>query len=133
MAENQGPTAGLTPYLISADAAAQLAFYVRAFGAVEQLRHLAEDGKRFMHLHLLINDAPMMMCDAFPEYGHPAQAPAGFTLHLQVDDADAWWKRATEAGATVAMPLEDQFWGDRYGQVIDPFGVRWSIGSSRKA
>ncbi|MET0338109.1 MAG: VOC family protein [Caulobacter sp.] len=134
MADNQQtPTGGLTPYLVSADASAQRDFYIKAFGATEAMSHKAEDGKRYMHLHLLINGASLLMCDAFPEYGHAAQTPAGFTLHLQVDDADTWWKRATDAGATVAMPIEDQFWGDRYGQVIDPFGVRWSIGSPKKA
>lgn len=54
-------------------------------------------------------------------------------MHLQVDDADLWWNRAVEAGATVVLPLETQFWGDRYGQVKDPFGFTWSIGQSKKA
>ena len=54
--------------------------------------------------------------------------PRGMTIHLHVDDADSWFNRAVAAGARAAMPLEDMFWGDRYGQVADPFGYRWSIG-----
>jgi PhnB protein len=72
-----------------------------------------------------------MLSDDFPEYrgGQPAPAPASVTLHLQVDDADRWWNRAVEAGAAVTMPIADQFWGDRYGHLKDPFGHSWSIGA----
>jgi PhnB protein len=59
--------------------------------------------------------------------------PSAVTLHLEVDDADAWWKRAVEAGATVRFALADQFWGDRYGQLVDPFGHTWSVASKIKA
>ena len=58
------------------------------------------------------------------------ESHGGYTLHLQVDDADAWWKRAVEAGAEPLMPVTDMFWGDRYGQFRDPFGVRWSVGTT---
>lgn len=69
------------------------------------------------------------MSDDFPECrgGGEAPPPQGVTIDLQVDDADEWWKRAVDAGATIDMPLADQFWGDRYGQVRDPFGHTWSI------
>ena len=69
------------------------------------------------------------MWDFFPEYGGKAEAPAGVIIHLEVDDAEAWWKRAVDAGATVTMPIEDTFWGMRYGQLRDPFGHGWSIGA----
>ena len=131
----QGPTAGITPHLTipSRGGEAALEFYGRAFGAQVLDRKLAEDGERLMHAHLIINGASLMLHDEFPEYGHPADVvPAGFTLHLQVDDADEWWDRALSAGASPIMPLADQFWGDRYGQVKDPFGHCWSIGAPIK-
>jgi len=112
------------------NAAEAIDFYCRAFGASDGGRHMSDDGKRIMHAHLTINGGALMLNDDFPEMagGHEAAAPAGTTLHLQVDDADAWWDRAIEAGAIVRFPLDDQFWGDRYGQVTDPFGFAWSIG-----
>ena len=134
----QGPTTGLTPHLQIGDARASdaIAFYTAAFGAVEQRRMVADDGKRLMHAHLIINGASLMLHDEFPEYVDPAEAdsgpPRGITLHLQVDDADAWFARAVAAGARVTMPLSDQFWGDRYAQVADPFGHHWSIGAPLK-
>ena len=130
--EEQGPQTGLTPHLGIRDgrAAEAIDFYKAAFGAEEQMRMPADDGKRLMHAHLTINGASLMLADDFPEYtGKAAGPPEGCTLHLQVTDADAAWNRAVEAGATVKMELADQFWGDRYGQVEDPFGHRWSIGA----
>lgn len=135
----QGPTTGLTPHLQigNSRAADAITFYSAAFGATEQARMLADDGKRLMHAHLIINGGSLMLHDEFPEYVDPADddsgPPRGLTLHLQVDDADAWFDRAVAAGATVKMPVADQFWGDRYGQVADPFGFRWSIGSPLKS
>jgi PhnB protein len=132
-ASNQGPTTGLTPHLTISgkDASEAIDFYAAAFGADEQVRMLADDGKRLMHAHLIINGGSLMLNDDFPEYRGPADVgsgpPSGVTLHLQVDDADAWFARAVAAGATVKMPLQDMFWGDRYGQVEDPFGYRWAI------
>jgi len=133
--ENQGPTTGLTPHLAIADKRASEAidFYVKAFGATEQARMPADDGVRLMHAHLLINGASLMMHDDFPEYTGGAMAPpSGVTLHLQVDDTDAWYNRAIDAGATPRMPPEDMFWGDRYAQITDPFGHSWSIGTPVK-
>lgn len=129
----QGPTGGVTPHLAITDerAHAAIAFYEAAFGAVKAMEPmLADDGRRIMHAHLIVNGGSLMLCDDFPEYrGHPSPTEGPVTLHLQVDDADAWFARAIGAGATVAMPLSDQFWGDRYGQVTDPFGQTWSIGA----
>ena len=70
-----------------------------------------------------------MLSDPFPEFGHPLKEPQGFNLLLAVDEVDAWWKRAIEAGAEIVMPLELQFWGDRYGQLRGPFGVTWAMAS----
>lgn len=132
----QGPTNGLTPHINIRDgrAAEAIDFYTNAFGATEQRRMMADDGKRIIHAHLQINGASLMLNDDFPEMrgGAAAQAPQGIVLHLQVDDADTWWNRATAAGAEIRFPIQDQFWGDRYGHVADPFGYTWSIGSPIK-
>ena len=74
---------------------------------------------------------PLMLSDDFPEYGDraPVGRPEGQRLHLALEDADQAWSRAVGAGAEVTMPLADQFWGDRYGQLRDPFGHHWSIGA----
>jgi PhnB protein len=115
-------------------AADAIEFYKRAFGAEEMTRAPAEGSTKLMHAHLRINGDSIMLADDFPEWkgGVEAGAPTGITLHLQVDDADRWWNRAVEAGATVTMPLADQFWGDRYGSLKDPYGHSWSIGSPVK-
>jgi uncharacterized glyoxalase superfamily protein PhnB len=121
---------GVAPYLNVSDASAAAEFYKRAFGAVElDRRTLGEDG-RLIHCHLHINGGSVMLSDPFPEHGCPFEAPQAFTLLVPVQDADAWWSRATAAGAEVVMPLELQFWGDRYGQVRDPFGVIWAVVSA---
>ena len=127
----QGPAGGVVAHLTIRDnrAAEAVDFYRRAFGAESAMEpHLADDGKRIMHAHLLINGGHLMLNDNFPEYGGAASPPGSVTLHLQVQDADAAWQRAIDAGATERMPLADQFWGDRYGQLVDPFGFTWSIG-----
>ncbi len=134
--ETRGPTSGLTPHLSigGGHAAEAIDFYKAAFGAEEMMRMPSDDGKRLMHAHLKVNGASLMLADDFPEYsGKAAGAPEGVSLHLQVPDADAAWQRALDAGASVKMELADQFWGDRYGQVEDPFGHRWSIGSPLNA
>jgi len=127
---NQGPAGGITAHLtINGNRAADaINFYSQAFGAEEIGRHMADDGKRIMHAHLKLNGGSLMLNDDFPEFGHGTAEPAGVTLHLQVPDADAAWQRALDAGAQERFPLADQFWGDRYGQVTDPFGFIWSIG-----
>lgn len=110
---------------------AAIDFYARAFGATEEFRNYGEDGERIMHARIRVHGAAILISDDFPEFrgGAPAPAPTGVTIHLEVDDADRWWKRAVDAGAQVRMELADQFWGDRYGQLIDPFGHSWSIGA----
>ena len=129
------PYSRVSPYLTIRGGRGQeaVAFYERAFGAREAYRNLAEDGRRLMHAHLKINGETVMLSDDFPEFtGREAPAPGGVTVHLEVDDADAWWDRAVQAGAEIKMPLADQFWGDRYGQLRDPFGHSWSIASKSK-
>ena len=134
--DQQGPASGVTPHLtISGRRAAEaVEFYKAAFGARELHKVPTDDG-RLMHCHLAINGGSLMLNDDFPEYhgGQGVSDPAAVTLHLQVEDADAIFTQAVGAGATVLMALEDQFWGDRYGQVRDPFGHRWSIGSPVRA
>lgn len=123
---------GVTPYLMLDGAVRAAEFYKRAFNATEVARHPVDDKGRTMHVHLYVNGGSLMLSDCYPEHGHPYLAPQGFLLHLAVDDVDAWWNRAVEAGAEVLLPLQVMFWGDRYGQVRDPFGVRWSMGAPAK-
>ena len=130
------PLTGITPYLSIASRGGQAAveFYGRAFGAVEIRRMLADDGERLIHAHLHINGGSVMLSDEFPEMGGEVDVvPKAVMLHLSVDDADEWWARAITAGCAPLQPLADQFWGDRYGQLKDPFGHCWSIGSPIKA
>ena len=123
---------GVAPYLGVSDAAKAADFYVKALGANEVLRMPPDDKGRYMHIHLVINGGSLMLADAFPDHGHPLETPGAFTLHLQVDDADAWWKRAVGAGAESLMPVTDMFWGDRYGVVTDPYGHNWSFATHIK-
>lgn len=119
----------VTPHLVCEGAAEAIDFYRHAFGAVEAARLPGPDG-RILHAELRIGDSPVMLCDAFPEHGSRgplALQGTAVAIHLYVPDADAAWERALAAGARPAMPLADTFWGDRYGQVVDPFGHRWSI------
>jgi len=122
------PVSGVTPHIHPSNASDAAEFYKKAFAAEEAMRMPADDGKRLMHCHLIINGGPLFLADCFPEYGYPHQNAQGYTLHLQVDDPQAWWDRAVSAGAEIAEPMQKQFWGDRYGLLKDPFGIRWSIG-----
>jgi uncharacterized glyoxalase superfamily protein PhnB len=124
---------GVAPYLTVGGASRAAAFYKKAFGA-EVVAQIPEDDQgRTMHIHLYINGGSVMLSDAFPEHGHALEKPQGFMLHLQVDDVDAWWNRAVEAGAQIVTPLQVMFWGDRYGQLRDSFGVMWSMGAPDKS
>jgi PhnB protein len=121
-------TAGVVPYLNIDGASEASAFYQKAFGAKEIARMPGEDGKRLMHCHLEINGGSLMIADNFPEMGFPAvQRTMSDVMHLIVDDGDAWWSRAINAGCKQDMPFERAFWGDRYGVMTDPFGVRWAL------
>jgi PhnB protein len=122
----------LTPHLTVEGADKYIDFLKRAFGAVESSRSPGPGGK-LMHAEVRIGDSVLMLNDHFPEFGSPpiAQGFWPITFHLYVPDADATFAQATAAGCEATMPLADQFWGDRYGQVKDPFGFRWAI-STRK-
>jgi len=126
------PRGGLVPYLTVDGAKKAADFYVRAFGAQIAAMHPLDEKGRTMHIHLYVNGSSLMLSDAYPEHGHPYEKPQGFNLTLQVEGIDAWWKRAVDAGATVIMPVQKMFWGDRYGQLRDPFGVMWSMNEPAK-
>jgi PhnB protein len=123
----------LSPHLTVADAAAAIDFYGKAFDAVEVMRLPRPDGK-LVHASVRINGFLVMLNDDFPEMSDgksmtpPSLGGTPVTIHLTVPDVDAAFQRALDAGATVVVPLEDQFWGDRYGMVEDPFGHHWSLG-----
>jgi uncharacterized glyoxalase superfamily protein PhnB len=123
---------GLVTYLQVDGAMKAADFYKRAFGAEIALAHPVDDKGRTMHVHLYVNGSSLMMGDAYPEHGHPLQKPRAFNLTLQVDDIDRWWRRAVDAGAEVVMPVADMFWGDRYGQLRDPFGVLWAMNQPKR-
>ncbi|MDT5298732.1 MAG: PhnB protein [Mycobacterium sp.] len=123
----------VAPHLVVDDAAAAIDFYVKAFGATEYGRVPHPDG-RLVHAALDINGSMVMLNDDFPEYSDgksstpKALGGTPVTIHLQVVDVESAFQRAVDAGATVIAPLEDQFWGDRYGVIRDPFGHHWSLG-----
>ena len=119
----------LTPYLAVRDAARAIAFYQEAFGAVERSRLAESDGK-IGHAELQIGDSILMLSDEFPEWG--AISPEGLSgtpvrIFLYTDDIDTLWARAVAAGATVMVPLANQFYGDRSGRLKDPFGHYWGL------
>jgi PhnB protein len=119
----------LTPHLVCANASDAIAFYTKAFNAVELHRLPAANGK-LMHAAMKIGDSVFMMMDEAPQWGAlgpKALKGTSVTIHIYVEDVDAVFKQAVDAGATVIMPVSEMFWGDRYGQVEDPFGHRWSI------
>jgi PhnB protein len=121
---------GVTPYVQVSDSRAAAALYERAFGATTLALMPMESGK-IIHGHIRINGGPLFLCDPFPEHGHALEEPKGYTLHLQVDDAKAWFDRAVAAGGfAVVMPVDRMFWGDDYGQLRDPYGILWSVGST---
>jgi len=118
---------GVVAYLLVNGAAKASEFYQRAFAATEVARQPVDDKGRTMHVHLYVNGSSLMLSDPFPEYGHALEPPQAFDLMLQVDDIDAWFARAVAAGAEVITPVQEMFWGARYGQLRDPFGVKWSM------
>ena len=119
----------VTPHLVCAGAADAIAFYKKAFNAQELAQLAGPDGK-LMHGMIKIGDSALMLVDEYPQWdslGPKARNGTSVTLHLYVEDADAQFKQAIDAGCEVRMPLADMFWGDRYGIVQDPFGHLWSI------
>lgn len=121
----------VTPHLVCAGAADAIEFYKKAFNAVEAGRVPGPQGK-LLHALIHIGDSAVMLVDEFPEWCSLAPTSlegSPVTLHLYVEDVDAFVARAVAAGAKVTMPVADMFWGDRYCKVEDPFGHHWSIAS----
>src|SRR5436305_7658758 len=119
----------LTPHIVVRGAAEASDFYARAFGAHERSRVPVPDG-RIMSLELAVGDSTVMLADEFPEMGVVSPQTVGGTsvvLQINSDDADALWERAVSAGAEPLHPLADGFWGERHGQLADPFGHKWGI------
>jgi PhnB protein len=120
---------GVTPHLVVPDAAEAAGWYSGAFGAEEESR-IPLPGGRVMTVELRFGGAPVHVASEFPEAGIVSPATIGGTatvLQIDTDDADALWARALEAGAEPRHELADQFWGERHGQLTDPFGHRWNV------
>ena len=119
----------VTPHIVCAGAAGAIEFYKKAFGAVEAARLPGPDGK-LMHGMIRINGSPVMLVDENPQWGIVSPKSlkgTPVTIHLYVEDADAFVAKAVAAGAKVTMPVAEQFWGDRYGVIEDPYGHKWSV------
>lgn len=119
----------VTPHLVCAGAAAAIEFYKKAFNATEVGRLPGPQGK-LMHAMLRIGDSSVMLVDEFPDCGSlgpKSLKGSPVTIHLYVEDVDAFFRHAVAVGAKATMPLEDMFWGDRYGRLEDPFGHHWSV------
>ena len=131
---DQPKLSGVMPHLICKDAAGAIAFYKRAFGATETMR-LPDKNGMLMHAAIMVNGGTVMLMDEYLDYGARSPKTIGGTsvvLHLSVPDVDAAVGKAVAEGATVIMPVDDMFWGDRYGEIEDPFGHRWSISTPVK-
>lgn len=132
-AEN-GPFS-LTPYIIVKGADAAIKFYERVFGAREKFR-LADPEGHIGHAELSIGDGELMLADELPSFGALSPATVGGTsvkLHLYVANVDTVVKRAEAAGATVLRPVQDQFYGDRSGMIVDPFGHQWFVATRKES
>jgi uncharacterized glyoxalase superfamily protein PhnB len=124
----------ITPHLAVRDAAKALAFYAKAFGAEEHFR-MPGPGGIVMHAEMQIGDSKFMLGEEDPERGASSPQTIGgspVSLMVYVKDVDAAFERAEKAGCTVQMPLEDMFWGDRYGKLQDPFGHHWSLATHKE-
>jgi PhnB protein len=129
---------GLIPHLVCSPCTEAIEFYKKAFGAEEVSRMLAPDGRRIMHASIRIGKSYLFLVDDFPEFcgGKASTATAlkgtPVSIHHYVENCDAAFKRAVDAGATVLMAPADMFWGSRYGSVTDPFGHKWSFATHQK-
>jgi len=121
------------PHLTTKGAAKAIDFYKKAFGATELNRFAMPDGS-IMHATIKIGNGVVMLNDEFPQFGSIAPQSGGSPVFMMmyVPDVDATFKRAVDAGAQVKMPVEDQFWGDRYGLIVDPFGHYWEIATHKE-
>jgi PhnB protein len=123
---------GVVPYLSVDGVLKALEFYKRAFGAELAAMHPPDEKGRTMHAHVYINGSSVMLSDFYPEHGHPKVEPQGFTIVILTQNIDADYQRAVDAGAKAIMPPADMFWGDRYGQLKDPFGVTWAMNQVKR-
>jgi PhnB protein len=124
----------ITPHIVVDDAAAAADWYKQILGAEERNR-IEVPGGKLMQVELRFGDSAVMLADEFPEAGVLSPLSIGGTatvLHLYTDDVDAIWNRALDAGAEVRQPLHDAFWGERYGQITDPFGHRWGLAQHQR-
>jgi PhnB protein len=125
---------GLTPHLFVRDADGAVAFYRRVFGAAELLRNSLPDG-RVLFVELAVGPTRLLVSEETPTLGALAPPTIGGSpvlLHVEVQDVDAVARRAVDAGAVVEMPVQEMFWGERYGVVRDPFGHRWAVSTARE-
>jgi uncharacterized glyoxalase superfamily protein PhnB len=125
---------GLTPHLFVRDADAAVAFYRTAFGAAELLRNCLPDG-RVLFVELAVGPARLLVSEETPSLRALAPLTIGGSpvlLHVEVEDVDAVARQAVDAGAVVEMPVQEMFWGERYGVVVDPFGHRWAVSTARE-
>lgn len=128
------PQTQVIPHLTCRNAKAAIEFYKQAFGA-EATCALEDPQGRIMHGAISIDGVPIYLVEEYPECGGVSPQALGgspVSIHLQVADCDAVFDRAVEAGCTVAMPLEDMFWGDRFGLLVDPFGHKWSVATTKR-
>lgn len=119
----------VTPHLVCAGAAQAIEFYKKAFNAQELARVPGPDG-RLLHACLQVGDSAVMLVDEYPEWESKSPKTLNgtpVTIHLYVENADAFAEHAVNAGAKSILPVQEMFWGDRYGMIEDPFGHRWSI------
>ena len=123
-----------TPHLIIKGASKAIEFYKKAFGA-EELFSMPGPGGSVMHAEIKIGDSVIYLADEAPDWGCVGPQTlkgSSVTIHLYVPDCDAAYDRAVKAGATASMPLQDMFWGDRYGKITDPFGHVWSLATHKE-
>ena len=132
-AQYGAPKGGVVAYLTVEGALKASAFYQAAFGGEQAGLYPPDETGRTMHVHLYINGSSVMLSDAYPEHGCGYEKAQGFNLALMVADVDAAFQRAVEAGAVAVMAPTDMFWGDRYAQIRDPFGVLWAFNGPQKA
>lgn len=124
----------VTPYLVISGASRAIEFYKKAFNAKVLSRNALPDGK-ILNAQIKIGDSIVMLSEEFPSSDAKSPTSLGtstVTLHIYSKDAEKLWQQAISAGAKITMPMENQFWGEHYGQLADPFGHRWSISKQVK-
>lgn len=125
----------VTPYLTVNNGSNAIEFYKKAFNAEELFRETIPNGKKILHARMRIGDSTVRLSEEFP--GSIQKSPVSLgsttvTLHIYTENVDGLWQQAIQAGAKVVLPLDNQFWGERYGMLADPFGHQWSISMAIK-